>query len=370
MPTTDQKPQIASAGEPSKAARLTGNLLYLAAAVCAGGLFYLGWLLIVGRFSPPAYPTGAERAALQHLLDNAGLAFVIGLWAMLFLIIIRWPAAEIFGWVVLAVGTLLYLGIAAILLKLAPNIDLNGIESPGRALFLLLRTHSSGMICLGALRIIIGEIMHFAGGESAGATVKTRKGEAHTLSRQCWELAFCRSALKEHCPRFRSHIACWRAKSGCYCDGEIASALILEKERARAHGAPDPAAQASQRPQETRALHAKASMQRDRPPCVSCVIYREHQRYKYKIAAWVIFPLSAFITWLISDAVRTAWLQMDKLLSSQLAHVDILGTPAGPGLIDLTGTLDLSWTIVVFVCFLIISIAMNTAEWLLFKVGV
>jgi hypothetical protein len=367
MPTTDPKPQIASAGEPSKAARLTGNLLYLAAAVCAGGLFYLGWLLIVGRFSPPAYPTGAERAALQHLLDNAGLAFALGLWAMLFLIIIRWPAAEIFGWVVLAVGTMLYLGIAAILMKLAPNIDLNGIESPGRALFILLRTHSSGLICLGALRLILGEILRIASIQHGAVIV--RGEQAHTFRRQCWELTFCQRALREHCPRFLSRVSCWKVKRGCFCNDEIANALLKMNKILKKQNQPKAPVKPPKSRKKSPPIKIGTLSLLEQPTCIKCLLYLEHQRLKYKMVAWFAFPLSVLITLLGMGTIRMAWHNLDKWSSLVFSHLALLGTPAGIGLIDLGNSLDLSWVMVVLVYFFIFSTALDTAEWLIFKKG-
>jgi hypothetical protein len=44
-----------------------------------------------------------------------------------------------------------------------------------------------------------------------------------SLFAKCWEGPYCREFVRVHCPIFIKRAACWREKSGCYCEEEIVS---------------------------------------------------------------------------------------------------------------------------------------------------
>lgn len=357
-----------SEAEVSKLKRFVGNLAVLAGLACLSALFYIIMLLLTGKLSPLSYIGPQNTQALRHSLALASTIFGVALWVFMLLLILRWPTAEVLGWIILAGGILFYNGAPILILRLAPDIDLVGLNSPGKSLLFMLQTHGAILLCAGSLRILVGLILRrtvvMPGG---GSDLPVGKDDLHTASRQCWELPACRRSLRNLCPRFIQHVSCWRVKSGCYCDKEVTRALLSAPQNVRtaADGTTDQ--RALQRARQSAVFLAqKAGAQTEKTGCVDCSVYQEHQRYKFRLVTWVIYPVGILLTWIAAEVLRRTWHDFDNFASKLLGKLSILPAPILPGEV---GTADLSWAIVVVAAVIVISIAMKIAEYLVFKRG-
>jgi hypothetical protein len=110
---------------------------------------------------------------------------------------------------------------------------------------------------------------------------------------KCWNLPYCRPAMKPFCPVFQRHQKpCWRIGVGCMCSEEV---LLIA---ARNEGFEVARGSASQPggllvlptlDQMARQLTRRQKSAR----CGRCVIYMHHQEQKYRAAVWVALGVIA-----------------------------------------------------------------------------
>jgi hypothetical protein len=346
--------------------------LYLAFFVFLAGLGYLAYLLLGGKLAEEAYPSAAALTAANAALNSALLLFGIGLWCFVMLGLLQWRTAGLFGWLLLIFGMLSYFA-APLLLNLVPGLDLKGLASPGRNLLGILQGHGGGLICLGAIRIILGMIWWQFSPPDLTAEIPTReaaKGAATSLMRNCWELGFCKNVLKQHCPRFLKKIACWKAHSGCYCDDNLSRTLMVSARSLQEGDAPLETQRSVQRARQSASFLASSrGSAGKRPVCVTCPIYQDHQRYKYRLIAWLMYPLTGAITWLLAPYIRLTWKSMETGLSTLMGYAQVLPTGAKDVAPAIGATLDFSWVAVIFVAAITLSLLMRFSEWLVLDRG-
>jgi hypothetical protein len=165
-----------------------------------------------------------------------------------------------------------------------------------------------------------------------------------------------------------AHMSCWKTKKGCYCNRDVAQVLLNAAKSARRREIikTKPGEQARK---AAAILAAKEAAEEFAGGCRSCALYLEHQRYKSRIALWIIFPTVAVITWLISGTIRQGWHSLDVNLSRVLGHVSVLNSSDPARAQAIGGTLDVSWVVVLIIGLLIVTIAAKISEYLLYKVG-
>jgi hypothetical protein len=142
----------------------------------------------------------------------------------------------------------------------------------------------------------------------------------------CWQLPFCRESLRVRCPIYHLRRKCWRERVGCMCEEiRIREALARFFDRQEetgnlnfatglqeaAAGEPQIGSSVQTGPREDviripeiRKDQIKIPVDNAMPieakraRCRECVIYNEHQRYKYQLLAPIvtlIFPVVAVI---------------------------------------------------------------------------
>lgn len=153
---------------------------------------------------------------------------------------------------------------------------------------------------------------------------------------KCWQLPYCREAIRKFCPIYLTRRRCWRERVGCMCEERVirhAMDVLINKEEisrdvskpAAASGdliqgldltkpASSPPAQEPSpvlppvrtRPGEVKIPHnPNLSMAAKKERCRNCVIYNEHQRLKYQAIAPLVVvgvPAAAYfnIGWIIA----------------------------------------------------------------------
>ena len=116
----------------------------------------------------------------------------------------------------------------------------------------------------------------------------------------CWNLPFCREAIRKMCPAFLARQTCWKFGRGCYCDEEMIARIV--------------------RNEPIEAVKAPTRMSKTKPPCGRCYIYLEHQTYKFRMLSPLALPASValmFFAWPVYATVFGAvFSRFDSLWSS------------------------------------------------------
>ncbi|HEY3377009.1 MAG TPA: hypothetical protein VGL77_05885 [Armatimonadota bacterium] len=123
---------------------------------------------------------------------------------------------------------------------------------------------------------------------------------------KCWQMSRCRPSVRATCPNYIDHITCWKRRSGCFCDRDLANFLIGSVGRGEAQeviemqvaaGGPGTVHNAAKA-----AVHERMANKSNRRPwraqkrlCHNCPLFVEHQEYKYKNFSWVRFAVTIAI---------------------------------------------------------------------------
>jgi hypothetical protein len=157
------------------------------------------------------------------------------------------------------------------------------------------------------------------GSPGAGAIAAERALEKPSLLRKCYEMHFCRTGLRTNCPRFLEGTACWRKKSGCYCDQNLATQLLTGIS-ANARAAVTEELQAAQRRSRVQSKKQK----KQRVLCGDCPIYLEHQKHKYRVISWLAYPSAAAIIGATVTYIRQGYQWVEFKLGDFLAQFQLL----------------------------------------------
>jgi hypothetical protein len=197
---------------------------------------------------------------------------------------------------------------------------------------------------------------HFGG----GAVREARPLRLSPLGK-CWEGGFCRSHIRERCTIYTERAACWKRRSGCYCEEEAISKAARRVSGILLEMAPSSERNFSTTPTATprRALTAAQKAER----CRHCVIYNDHQRDKYR----VLLPTTILATIGLCAALSGP---MRLLVGGALHRTDVLvarfsflPSGSGDGLLPL-GAAELPLTI--GVAAILVAKAIQMLEWAIF----
>jgi hypothetical protein len=171
---------------------------------------------------------------------------------------------------------------------------------------------------------------------------------------KCWQLPFCRDAIRKGCPIYHARTRCWKQRVGCMCEENVirnAMDAVISKELitiTKEEPEPSdeviqfeakpstPAMAAAERtaefPKRTTAVkpppppgqvkiphnpNLPMSVKRER--CRNCVIYNEHQRMKYQFfAPFFVLAVPAVAFWqieAISGALNSVLSKVDEVMA-------------------------------------------------------
>jgi len=123
---------------------------------------------------------------------------------------------------------------------------------------------------------------------------------------KCWQMSRCRPGVRDSCPNFNDRMTCWRRRSGCFCDRNLANYLVSVSDRrdvgeidnvTRSAANMDKAGKGAIRGHMMGA--AKRPWLQQRRLCHECPLFLEHQEYKYRYWHWISFPLTGVVVALI-----------------------------------------------------------------------
>lgn len=218
---------------------------------------------------------------------------------------------------------------------------------------------------------------------------------------KCWQLPFCRDAIRRRCPIYHARTRCWRERVGCMCEENVirnAMDAVINKElitfdkaldgESAIKGMDDPLAakgdvatvektEEIQRPEYVPPVSPKhvkiphnpnLSMKLKVERCRNCVIYNEHQRLKYQFFAPVFVLAVPAIAYFNIDKLLQG---LDNLLHTIDRAMERLSPVANPhpiGISGLTSTNDVAKFVIVGCMIVVVtSMALRLLEYCVFK---
>ncbi len=314
------------------------NVLILAGVtlvLCLGFLFYV---LLSGQLAVPIIQ-GTAVDILERNLVIWRKVFLTALWVLVGVGLVRHYRVDSVAWLVALGGVacwwLLPMMITSKAVGGAPRL-----METAQSLIASLQASGGALIVIGVLRVVIGRVIAIAYTPKGGFGARTpdsaalseiaeKRAKARpSLMRKCWELHFCRGSLRVTCPRFLEGISCWKKKSGCYCDHDLASQLLSTiAAKHRVQVAQELDAAQSRAEAYHKALAAKRQREARKKagnPCRECPLYLEHQKYKYRTLAWGMYPLAALIVAFMLPTLRKGYAWLDIYLTDLLSQWRIL----------------------------------------------
>ena len=192
------------------------------------------------------------------------------------------------------------------------------------------------------------------------------------LLAKCWQLPFCREAVRKRCPIYHARTRCWRERVGCMCEENVirhAMDALINKELVTLGPKPDAvdfSSGAAAQEEQTKELPRRA----EAPPltpkkvkiphnpnlpmaakierCRNCVIYNEHQRLKYQFfAPLFVIAVPALAYWNI-DAIAGTLNHLLRKVDQVMANLTLTAEPGPRGIVtSLTSTSQVAEYVVI-----------------------
>jgi len=314
------------------------HLILLSALAATLSLALLLFILMSGGFAAPLI-AGSALETVQRNVDLARRAFIWGLWLSLLAALLRHYRTESLGYVTLLAGAACWLVLPWVVRTRVPYDAARELAELARSLMASFQTTGVLIMVLGFLRIVVGRVILLSTAPRVGAITRLpgfATAMAHlseepigaprpSLMRKCWELHFCRGSLRVNCPRYLEQVACWKQRSGCYCDQGLATRLLDSVgTRTRVQVAEEMqsvqsrARQVEQRTAAGRRLRQPPKKQRR--PCGECPIYLDHQKFKYRVLSWFAYPTAAVIIGILISQIRAGYEWADAYLGNVLSR--------------------------------------------------
>ena len=310
------------------------HVLLLACVAALLSLTYLLFVLMSGGLAAPLI-AGSALESLRRNLDLARQVFLWSVWAAVVLMSVRYYRAEATGYVTIAAGLALWLLLPLVVRGRAPQTSARELLDLAYLMVSTFETSGAAMVVLGLLRAVVGRIILLSTAPRVGAITRSPAfaaamaqiseepvGGRPSLMRKCWELHFCRGSLRVNCPRYLEQVACWKVRSGCYCDQGLATRLLTTMgAKAKVEVAEEMQSVQVRARQEARAAarRARRKARKKGPPCGQCPIYLDHQKFKYRVLSWLSYPVAAAIIGLAISQIRYAYAWVDAYLGEKLA---------------------------------------------------
>ncbi len=314
------------------------NILILAGVALVVSIGFLVFVLLSGQLAAPIIQ-GTALEVIQRNMTVWHKVFTVALWVLVVVGLIRHYRVD-------SVGYLIGLGGVACwwLLPMMVTAKATGAASQllalSQSLIASFQATGGALIVIGFLRVVIGRIIAIAYSPQGAATSRLFSASAiaeiaeertkarPSLMRRCWELHFCRGSLRVTCPRFIEGASCWKKESGCYCDQGLASRLLsgmAAKARVQVAEELEAAQSRAQAYNRSAAAHRQRQARKKvRTPCRECPLYLEHQKYKYRALSWLAYPLAALIVAFLVPKLHAAYQWLETNVGGALSEMRFL----------------------------------------------
>lgn len=365
MVTQESKNRFSAAVE-----QITGLGLKIGAPIMALTVIYLCVVLFGKNIRDMAHMSAADREYMLNGIRIAGIALRWSSSIVVASLILRFFLEEVIGISLSAGGLLIFFGIPA----LFQNGDaVTGKDAQAVAAQALSHVCAAGLIVLvpGLSMVLRDGILRIWRGISDKRVVEHRRDFLAGRSRQksfklihnCWDMPHCRDFVRDVCPAFTKKKSCWRMKSGCYCDETTILKAMAGEVTDNEHYRGFMEALTASRPKD----NVKGSAKAKRARCRRCVIYTDHQREKYRVAAPMVFPAVGLIFYLyskeIGSVVKTGVTSADKFF---LFIAKGTGTSYDPSVgANAITTMAMAWLAIMAICY-----GLRAVEYLIFDLQV
>ncbi|MEI6519321.1 MAG: hypothetical protein WCO98_04695 [bacterium] len=140
---------------------------------------------------------------------------------------------------------------------------------------------------------------------------------------KCWQTSRCRPAVRKVCPNYLERTTCWKIRSGCFCQRDLAN-YLKEMVEDITEDTTTPSAQ-EMRDKKRNYEMIKQKLKSNTPKwkdqkerCFSCPIYSEHQEHKFRNLQWINFPITGLIVGVLfvpyEIAYKFAFTYLDNIL--------------------------------------------------------
>jgi len=361
---------------------LLDQAIWLFSVAAVLSLTYLMFILMSGGLAAPLI-AGSALEAVRRNVDIARQVFLWALWLGILAVCIRHYRAETTGYMAIAIGAVVWLAFPALIRSRVPATSARDLVDLATSMVGSFQTSGGALMVLGFLRAVVGRVILVSTAPRSGAIARSARfasamaqisaepiGGRPSLMRKCWELHFCRGSLRVHCPRYLEQKACWKARSGCYCDQGLATRLldtvgtkvkvqVAEEMQSVQSRASQPARRPGPPPTK------RTAKRRPRPPCGECPIYLDHQKFKYRVLSWLAYPAAAAIIGMIITPVRDGYQYLDQYLGNLLASTTAAVPFAQP--IQEAQWLSAENAVVVLVGVMVAATILQLTETLIFK---
>ncbi len=398
----------------NKDARLTEKLLEFVRwvfrlSVIATVLLYLYlfWGIFGGQIGNAQLSAG-EQAHLTQVISGAVSYLNLSLGLMLLTACLLFYGEESLGYLMIGGSLLFYFGVPFLLNEVIQSQIHEWAKAGNQAAVLIwneFRMTSLMMAVPGSIMVIyslyqrlsmsMSQPRNRVTGMKYGGAIKAEKEEYHALvgmTAKCWQLPYCRAAIRRACPIFLARTRCWRERVGCMCEENVirhATEALIQKEEVITPGfqlaegqtvtpPPPPQAPKSQvialSPKHIRIPHnphLTAAQKAER--CRNCVIYSEHQRLKYQvIAPIIVLGVPAMVVWQSSVLLKgldTIFQNINQLVANlSLSSHPVIGTQAVLQLVQNNPLAD--YFMLICLTIVVISLVLRFAEYCIFTLKI
>ena len=347
---------------------IAGNIFHAAIVVfglCAAYLLY-GVFFGLGDFGSW---DKARQATMVGNITLAGkgilIASVVG---SLCTLILFWYD-ETAGYITTALGAALYFGVPMAFASLGGETSAALNLSVSRFPLAALAPGVAGIILV--IRDIILRIINSVERQTKVASDmqfgKDAKREDRptrlALIGKCWEGAYCRDFVRQHCPIFIQKDTCWKRRRGCYCDEEIVNAASKKTRGTVLEMAPN---EAHNYTSNTKKKAVFLSSEQKAERCRNCIIYNEHQREKYKILLPVTIVICVGLCFLLGVVLRESVGTAMNMVETTVKRFAFTGEP-GTFITVSKPNETAQWAFVAAGSIVVIAKVIHALEWVIFE---
>jgi hypothetical protein len=363
----------------------------------------------------------ADQIRIAANIQGALHYLNIVLGVLLLTLCILYYDEEPLGYTLIGIALLLYYGLPFALTNLMGNMVADWESSRNRAalaILVQLKTAAMMMAVPGAVLIVRDLFLRIVEGGTRrreefsamqyGGAVKEEEQPGRPLigiMAKCWQLPYCRDAIRKGCPIYHARTRCWRQRVGCMCEENVirhAMDAIISKELimfdapvAQSTGlidmtpvkdegkpvtenpTPDQTKEFPARPvpQNRRDVHIPHNpnipMAIKRERCRNCVIYNEHQRLKYQFFAPLLVLALPGLAFFKAEDLSNLLNKVFATVDSMMARLALTGGAQNSGAMSSISGIGFANYLLIG-CLVVIgtTMALRALEYVIFKMKI
>lgn len=359
-----------------KASELMYNGLQLVAVLSAVGvalaIAYLLWGVFSGMVTSWATLPPAERVRVEQNVQLAGRALLVCTAVAAASLTLLYLQETTIGYLFLLAAAVLALGVPVGILHFAPQTGQVSLLP-----MVVVAFQQAGLICLvpGIIFAILDVWTRVTSGYfremfnraslQYGAHAMRESQTSNRLLGKCWQLPFCRPAIRKNCPIYHARRACWREGVGCMCEERV----ILQALEGKGAPSPDPRQNVRFIPYN-RALSKEEKQER----CRNCIIYNHRQQQKYQVVApIVIVSAVAVVVHYAQEAQQLLYqgLRVVDQFVARFAFLPASGELQYMKIESLARSSDfVSWMMIVIIGVMFVSYILRVVEYFIFQLKI